>query len=355
VATRFDNLLDEFHKLPPRPERLKTFMEIAGCAHRENACSDILAFFFDPGRPHGLGDLFLEALAQVGGIQNQETMTSDVSVGREVTTKAGNQIDLLIRSDSHAILIENKIWASIDNPFCDYAAHLDSLKKAHQYKFLLTLKTHREDVGHGFKNITHEQLVKEIRRLLGDYVARADTRYLTLMLDFLNTLDNLQRGTVMDQEFVDFLKLRSGEVERFLNEMNAFKDELRKKVKELAALIKVKHYPTVRQWLYRERESLSDTLVHDIRLASGLTVAVDTVVSPSGWQVQCFVRKGDDRNQAELQKLLQRLEIPFEASKRFVLKERCKYAEDLGQIARVVQDIVCKLVCNDGSGRKDQC
>ena len=113
MATRFDNLLDEFHKLPPRAERRPTFMEIAGCAHKENACSDILAFFCDPGRPHGLGALFLEALAQVGGIQNQEA--SDVSVGREVTTKAGNQIDLLIQSDSHAILIENKIWASIDS------------------------------------------------------------------------------------------------------------------------------------------------------------------------------------------------------------------------------------------------
>ncbi len=55
----------------------------------------------------------MEAFAQVGDIQNQEA--SDVSVGREVTTKAGNQIDLLIQSDSHAILIENKIWASIDS------------------------------------------------------------------------------------------------------------------------------------------------------------------------------------------------------------------------------------------------
>ena len=115
MATRFDNLLDEFHKLPPRTERLPTFMEIAGCAHRENACSDILAFFFDPGRPHGLGALFLEALAQVGGIQNRETIDSNVSVEREEHTDAGNRIDLLIQSDSHAILIENKIWASINN------------------------------------------------------------------------------------------------------------------------------------------------------------------------------------------------------------------------------------------------
>ena len=57
-------------------------------------------------------------------------------------------------------------------------------QQAHKHKFLLTLKSHSEDVGHGFENITHGQLVGEIRRLLGGYIADADTRYLTFMLDF---------------------------------------------------------------------------------------------------------------------------------------------------------------------------
>ena len=83
MATRFDNLLDEFGKLPKRPERQPTFLEIAGYPHYENVCSRILAFFFDSGKPHGLGTLFLDALAQVGGIQNRETIDSNVSVERE--------------------------------------------------------------------------------------------------------------------------------------------------------------------------------------------------------------------------------------------------------------------------------
>ena len=233
MATRFDNLLDEFRKLPPRPERLPTFMEITGYPHYENVCSNILAFLFDPKKPHGLGTLFLDALARIGDIQDQETIASNVSVEREEHTDAGNRIDLLIQSDSHAILIENKIWASINNPFCDYAAHLDSLPQATKPKFLLTLEPSSKGADYGFRNITHEQLVKEIRGLLGDYVARADTRYLTLMLDFLNTLDNLQRGTVVDQEFVGLLASRSDESQRFLKEIEHFKCELREKVKYL--------------------------------------------------------------------------------------------------------------------------
>ena len=62
--------------------------------------------------------------------------------------------------------------------------YLDSLPQAHKYKFLLTLTPRSEGAEYGFQNITHEHLAKKVRRLLGDYVARGDTRYLTFMLDF---------------------------------------------------------------------------------------------------------------------------------------------------------------------------
>ena len=347
-------LLDEFKQLPSHPERLPTFLEITGYPHYENACSRILAFFFDPQRPHGLGTLFLDALAQVGRIQNRETIASNVSVKCEESTRAKKRIDILIQSDSHAILIENKIYSGVDNPFDEYAKHLRSLPQEHKHKFLVTLKDSGEGADYGFRNITHRRLVKEIRGTLGNHVATADTRYLTLMLDFLNTLDNLQRGTEMDQELVDLLKSRSSEVEHFLQKMNAFKDEVRKKVKELAALIDVKHYSTVRQWLFRERESLSDTLVHTIGLASGLTVVVDTIVSPGGWEVRMFPRPGrsDPVKREELKNLLQSLDIPHKNAENngdFIYPADLKYGVSLGQIHPVVRDVVHKLATSDGA------
>ena len=360
MATRFDNLLDEFRKLPPRPDRRPTFMEIASCAHKENACSNILAFFFDPEKPHGLGTLFLDALARTGGIQNQETMVNNVSVDREVTTKARNQIDLLIQSKSHAILIENKIFARIDNPFWDYAAYLDSLKPAgrSKHKFLLTLWTCSEDVGHGFENITHEQLVKEIRGLLGSYVADADTRFLTFMLDFLNTLDNLQGGIVMDPEFLNFLKSHGDDVEKLLIRIRTFKEELRNKVEQLAERIDVGSYSNVKRsfwgkqfWGKEDTGSLFDVLGHDISLASGLVVTVDTVITTNGWSsAEIFVRSRGG-TQTELQNLLQRLEIPIQKieGKRFIHPTRFEYAADLDRIARVVREVVDKLAKSDGT------
>ena len=345
----FVNFLDEFQRLPARTERLPTLMEVAGCAHKENVYSNILAFFFDPEGPHGLGTLFLDAIMRIDGAQNQEgTIGGNVSVEREVTTTAGNRIDILIQSDSHTILIENKIFADIDNPFDEYSAYLDSLQPTgrHKHKFLLTLtpiseSTARDIARHGFQNITHRRFVSEIRGLLGCYIApHVDTRYLTFMLDLLNTLDHLQGGMVMDPAFLDFLAQRLKDAEVFLAKIKALKAELRNKVGGLADLIDAAPCSNVSQWKYRESERLFDILVHDITLASGLVVAVDTVISPSGWEVQIFARKGDN---AELQNLLQRLDIPLEEGKRFICRQRFEYAANLDEIHRFVQDIVYSL------------
>ena len=354
ASNDYENLLGDFQRLPDRPERLPTLMEIAGYSHKENACSDILEFFFDPEKPHGLGTLFLDALARIGEIPNQEEVGSNVSVSREATTRTGKRIDLLVESDSHAILIENKFDSGVDNPFGEYAAHLDSLEPAGRpkHKFLLTLRPHPKDVGHGFENITHEQLVKKIRALLGDYVGDADTRYLTFLLDFLNTLDNLQRGTDMGQEFLDFLELRLNETENFLREINKFKDELRAKVNRLADLIEVECCPNVKQVPWRKKDELFDILGHHIRLASGLVVAVDTFIRLGGWKITFHVRSGGDP--PELGKLLQRLEIPVEKKmegNRFIHpdQDHFAFAADLKPIAEVVQKVVHKLATSDGA------
>lgn len=138
-------LLEAFlQQVPPRPERRPTFMEISGYPHYENVCSNILVFFFDPSEPHGLGTLFLDALASIGCIKEPDWSTgADIQVDREVVTSSGNRIDLLIKSHSHAILIENKIFAGTDyNPLGDYA---------HQLYFSIgdgTVCPHRKNFNH---------------------------------------------------------------------------------------------------------------------------------------------------------------------------------------------------------------
>ena len=285
------DLLNAFiREVPSRPERRPTFMEISGYPHYENVCSNILAFFFDPKKPHGLGTLFMDAIARVGSVNDRDgAVRGEIKVDREVQTGSGNFMDIILLSDSHAILIENKIYAPIANPLADYATRLDEYGRKHHYKFLLTLSPVCKTDG--FENITYAQFVKEIRGLLGCYIAGADTRYLTFMLDFLNTLDYLHGGKVMNPELVRFLKCRSQDVARFLKDINAFKEELRGKVNGLAGLIKVDSSSNVSQWKYREKNDLFDILGHYVKLPRELVIAVDTIVSHEGWKIEIYPRK----------------------------------------------------------------
>ena len=68
-------------------------------------------------------------MAGSAGVTSAEgSLGGNVSIEREVVTEAGNRIDVLLTSDSHAVLTENKIHAAVANPFGDYSGYLDGLK-----------------------------------------------------------------------------------------------------------------------------------------------------------------------------------------------------------------------------------
>ena len=184
----------------------------------------------------------------------------------------------------------------------------------------------------------------EVRSGLGRHVSEADTRYLTLFLDFLNTMENLQEGSRMDDGFRKLLVERGEEVERLLGEIKAFKDELRKKVRDLGALVEVGEHDNVRQWFYREPTGLSDDLVHDVRVDGQLPLAVDATLYPSEWEIAIYPR--GDQYTARLRELLRRLDISLEDEHELV-HVRFDYDEDLAVIAPAVEALVEKLATAD--------
>ena len=338
-------LLDKFRALPGRVEHPRTFMEIAGYPHYENTCSNILAFFIDPAESHGLGTLVLDTLASAVGIDVAErSMSSNVSVGREIGTDAGNRIDILITSDEHVILIENKIHATANNPFGDYAAYLDRVADGrNKRKILLTLYPTSSGSNWDFTNLTHGEFVGQIRSLLGHYVSNANARYLTMFLDFLNTLENFQRGSRMNQEFVTFLAERNADVRNLFYDLRSFRAEIRKKVEELRNLIDTNQYPSVEEVGFWRGDTveMSDNLYFKVRVAEDLLVGIDAHLSPRGWEIQIFPRdKGDP---LKLKNLLQILKVPFEERERFIYRGHFAYNENLEQISSHLREIVDKL------------
>lgn len=338
----FSDLLTDFNDFPPSAFPRPTLMEIAGYPHYENVSSNILKFFFEPDSPHGLGSLLIDALFKA---KNVSASLENVRVDREVQTEAGNRLDLLIESDNYLVAIENKIFHSLANPLTDYA-HFISAKAGGRIvlKIVLMLDASHEQPSDGFEVLCYSQFIAAIRSLMGHYVTGADSRYLIFLLDFLDNMENLQKGTTMSPDTYAFFVQHEMKIEALLKEVKNFRSELRSKIQQLGAIREWTQYPNVKLWSmpYCSTEKLSAALVHDIKVTEDLSVAIDTELSPGGWAIQIFTRKQDSRGR--LSALLQRLSIPVKKEgDRFIYQPRFPISEDLEKVQGQLQDIVSKI------------
>ena len=306
-ADSFHQLLDAFKSLSS-PIKDPTFMEIAGYPHYENVCSNILAFYLQPDAPHGLSDICLKALLSLTSAYEPQ---SNVTVEREVTTKAGNRIDLLIQSDTHLIAIENKIYHSAVNPFQDYVSFLQQQRSNRKLiMFLLSLYPPGEQDLYGFIPIRYSDFFLNLRPLIGDYIARANTKFLISLTDFIETIENLTRGSAMDQSMIALFHERKSEIIALLEEASSFKAEMRKKVSELSSMMNLQNKPVlIRQRFYRKERSLFDSSVHDIFLGSNIVLVVSCVLATEGWKIVAF---DQNRDLEKARSLFNTLQIPFQ-------------------------------------------
>ena len=119
--SKFQRLLSEFNALEPITVAEPTIFSIGSKGYYENPTTDILAFFLDDKASHGLGSLVLEALVNtLPDSVNDLDCTLALPPEREVQTKKGKRIDLLLDSDQWVMVIENKIYHDKNNPFAEY-------------------------------------------------------------------------------------------------------------------------------------------------------------------------------------------------------------------------------------------
>ena len=186
-------------------------MEISRFPHSEIACSNILAFFFDPNEEHGLGDLLLKSLLAAAGKPAVNECRS-IRVERELATEERKRLDIVLVAEREMVAgIENKLGHSAEgNPYADYSQELERLAGENAVpnnrivKILLSLKSEDPAGKSGFAPLTYRQLFESVEANLGSKVANADPRYLGYLIDFMTTINGLEKGTRMNEETVNF-------------------------------------------------------------------------------------------------------------------------------------------------------
>ena len=286
MESKFNNLLLSFASLPKAKSRA-TFLEIAGYSHYENVASNLLAFFLDSEAEHEMGDLVMSAL--LASVSITDAATKPDSITREYGTGNG-RIDLLIKTETHVIGIENKIFHHLANDLTDYARTVEALCSAKQEPLKLILSLHPLNphiLTEGFISLTYDQLWDQVRSQLGHRLSKANPKWVTLLNEFIQTTENLAgMNTELhenDQFFIDNHKI----IETLVQERNAFwrrlgnrLDALRQSLtSDTNALNGLRREP----WIYQ-----NCCLVLEFGSTSEDHIKLDLHINPDGWCLTLF-------------------------------------------------------------------
>ncbi|PDP81625.1 PD-(D/E)XK nuclease family protein [Prevotella intermedia] len=258
VEEIYPDLLRKFEQLPKKDQR-PTFMDICRYPYNrfEEICSRILQFYLNPFAEHGLHNLWLLALWRVSGQNGELPFYSKVECITEEYAE-GKKIDIVIKSEEFVIAIENKTTASLYNPLDIYARHIYDTYSDKKQKILLVLSVFplldSKSKGlmkiNGFQPVLYRDLFAEVNKELGNYMMSCDQRYLTYMLDFMKTIDNM--NNVNSKREFEFFMQNKDNIEELVNRYNKFKEGIRSQQAEQIASIleKVKGRTKADWWVW---------------------------------------------------------------------------------------------------------
>jgi hypothetical protein len=287
--------------------------------------------------------LFINALLKLGNIPEEE-IDLNYTVETEKRTEKGNFIDLFIDGYDYRIIIENKIFATLNNDLNDYYdfAAKDSKKVIPFVLSLYPLNFFHEK----YIFITYEMLFKEIRKEIGVFITDANQKYLTILFDFMKNIENLRRGSDMDLEFCEFVKdnlLASNDLNIKFKQLN---DDFHKSVKSVNSIVADSiNKDTVSQFIYREFPQLWATAVNDIKVEDK-SIALDSAIDSNGWSFAFFIRP--NQSKFDLKSFINRKNIKchinsderFQESKTFRVNENPNViAEHIVELINLIQAI----------------
>ncbi|HKK44532.1 MAG TPA: PD-(D/E)XK nuclease family protein [Balneolaceae bacterium] len=284
---QLSGLLTDFRQLPELETAPPTLFEIAGYPHYEEVCSNILAFYFDSDEDHGLDNLLLRSLLEmIPDMESDFSSEQTNDVIREALTLNSKRIDLIIKTDSYCIAIENKIYAELYNDLNEYARHVKriSTEKHKPLKIVLSLNgIDQAKLTNGFIHITYQKLFKAVHQNIGFYIQNGSDRYIRYLLDFIQSIENL-KGKTMDSEILEFFKDNYDEIQELFEYQQEINNQRHERVKKIANHIDDLDN-SIHQGIWRKY-----TLVHDIELPEGPTVAIDYKVKLNGTAPEVFIR-----------------------------------------------------------------
>lgn len=201
MLTDLNWLTELVSKLPPAEPAPVTLFDMLGVSTREITISRVLAYYLEENEAHGLNRLFLDSLLDCMH-QKTENFPSPYTVERE-----RHNIDILIRGESNtwAIILENKIYHSRNNPFDEYLSRVDVLCKQ---GVLVTLWPTNENTPKDYVNVTHKDWLECVHSSVVPNEQWLDNeRQRLLYRDFMANMNTLTNSLSNDSRHNEAIRL----------------------------------------------------------------------------------------------------------------------------------------------------
>ena len=228
LTGKLQTILNDFSKIP-KINTEPTWMEICRYPQSrfEEVCSRVLAFYLNPNAEHEMKDLWLSALLSAIGKSDYYDYRHNIKVNIEESAD-GKRIDITIVSDDYVIAIENKITANLYNPLDIYKKHVSKVypdKK--QVLVVLSMKpilNTRSLTENGFLRCSYSDLFKEVNSSIGNYISSANQKYLTFMIDFMKTINNLNSANTQIE--YDFFSKNRETIDELIKRYESYKAKI---------------------------------------------------------------------------------------------------------------------------------
>ncbi|MBM1105177.1 PD-(D/E)XK nuclease family protein [Aurantibacter crassamenti] len=216
IYIKIDKVAKQLPELPRK--RNKNLFDILGIDRRETINSKLVAYFFNSKEEHGFGTLFFDSLIQLIDEKNYPGVNVDVYKGdfsvliEEVTRNAPllenrqKRIDIILKAKSWSVLIENKLYHHVNNPFEVYINHAKQ-STGNILGIILSLDTQTtlefENGKYKFISITHQQLINRVQENLILSHVENDTNIFYLR-EYIKTINSHYKNK-MDKPQLDKL------------------------------------------------------------------------------------------------------------------------------------------------------
>lgn len=211
--TTFKDLLENSLLKETTTPKEPNILEI-GKGVKELTISNLYAYFLDPKESHGLGSLFLDSLLELIG-SDIKFNSESINVQREVFHQK-KFIDIVIKDNTNLILIENKLFAGVYNPFDVYESY--ETEKESTY-LILSVGRYCNNIGN-WKVITHQQLFEIIERNFRILEIKLEGRKKENYKTFIEILKKQYQIVENLQEKLSFISENGNKIKKLISVLN---------------------------------------------------------------------------------------------------------------------------------------